>query len=110
MDVERFSRLSCNVIAVVVILPFTIAWYSYKAVEVTGWLGPVSCVIFFLLGTAIHQLAMPFVVRESRLVEKCEGDYRWKHAKVREHAESIAVMAAPQGHGDIIFKMSCIKH
>ena len=92
MDIERFARRSCNVISVVVIIPFTLAWYTYKAVLVTGWLGPVSCIIFFVLGSLINQLTLPFVVRESRKVEKCEGDYRWKHAKIREHAESIAMM------------------
>ena len=89
MDIERFCRLSCGVISVIVILPFTLGWYIYKSVQVTGWLGPVSCFIFFVLGTLINQITLPFVVRESREVEKREGDYRWKHAKVREHAEAI---------------------
>lgn len=40
MDVERFSRKSSNVIAVIVILPFTIGYYTYEASAQTGWLGP----------------------------------------------------------------------
>ena len=32
---------------------------------------------------------MPFVVKESKRVEKSEGDYRWKHAKIRKNAEEM---------------------
>ena len=32
---------------------------------------------------------MPFVIKESKRVEKSEGDYRWKHAKIRKNAEEM---------------------
>ena len=44
---------------------------------------------------------MPFVIRESRKVESREGDYRWKHAKTREHAENIAMSRAGNKEKDL---------
>jgi len=95
MDIDRFCKLSAQVIRVVIIAPFTIAWYSYKCYQVTWW-GPLACFIFFLLGSIINNIVTPYVVRESKKVELCEGDYRWQNARVRRDAELLAMSKGDQ--------------
>ena len=95
MDLDRFCKLSAQVIRVVIIAPFTIAWYSYKCYQVTWW-GPLACFIFFLLGSIINNIVTPYVVRESKKVELCEGDYRWQNARVRRDAELLAMSKGGQ--------------
>jgi len=94
MDIDKFCLLSAQVLRVVLITPFTLAWYIYKCYEVTSWWGPLACFLFFLVGSIINNLAMPLVVRESKQVEACEGDYRWQHARVRHAAELVAMSRA----------------
>jgi len=91
MDIERFSSTSSQVIKVLVITPFTLSWYIYKCWIVTSWWGPLACFIFFLIGSLVNNLTLPRVVRESQLVESREGDYRWQNARIRRHAENIAL-------------------
>jgi len=91
MDIERFSSTSSQIIKVLVITPFTLSWYIYKCWIVTSWWGPLACFIFFLIGSLVNNLTLPRVVRESQMVEAREGDYRWQNARIRRHAENIAL-------------------
>ena len=80
-----------KIIKVLVITPFTLAWYIYKCWIVTSWWGPLACFIFFLIGSLVNNLTLPRVVRESQMVEAREGDYRWQNARIRRYAENIAL-------------------
>ena len=82
---------SKKIIKVLVITPFTLSWYIYKCWIVTSWWGPLACFIFFLIGSLVNNLTLPRVVRESQMVESREGDYRWQNARIRRHAENIAL-------------------
>lgn len=82
---------SKKIIKVLVITPFTLSWYIYKCWIVTSWWGPLACFIFFLIGSLVNNLTLPRVVRESQMVEAREGDYRWQNARIRRHAENIAL-------------------
>ncbi|XP_023238099.1 ATP-binding cassette sub-family D member 4-like, partial [Centruroides sculpturatus] len=89
-DIDKMcNKLSTN-IAVVIVSPFTICYYSYVLFVTTGWWGPTSVFGFFLLSTLINKLLMSPVVNYVFMQEQCEGFFRFKHMHIRTNAESIA--------------------
>ena len=56
----------------------------------TGWVGPTSCFIFFLIGTAVNKMLMSPIVAWSVKQDRKEGDFRYKHMQIRSNAESLA--------------------
>lgn len=43
----------------------------------TGWVGPTSCFLFFILGTAVNKLLMSPIVAWVVKNERREGDFRY---------------------------------
>lgn len=89
-DIDKMcNKLSSNM-AIVIVSPFTISYYSYVSFVTTGWWGPMSVFGFFLISTVINKLLMSPVVNYVFLQERCEGFFRYKHMHIRTNAESIA--------------------
>ena len=59
-----------------VVLPFTIVYYSYKCFVDTTWIGPVSIYIFFVCGTVVNKFIMTPIVGLNVKQEIREGDFR----------------------------------
>ena len=59
-----------------VVLPFTLVYYSYQCFVSTTWLGPVIIYIYFIVGTIINRLIMAPIVRLNVDQEVWEGNYR----------------------------------
>uniref|UniRef100_A0A5S6R5V2 ABC transporter domain-containing protein n=1 Tax=Trichuris muris TaxID=70415 RepID=A0A5S6R5V2_TRIMR len=89
-DVERTCRVFSEIFSKILMSPFIIAYYTYKAWDTSGYLGPVSIYIYFIVSTIINKFAMSPVIRCVAEQEKKEGDFRFKHMAVRTHAEAIA--------------------
>lgn len=58
----------------------------------SGLVGPLGCVTFFLLSTLINRYLIAQVSRYVYAQERCEGNFRFQHLRVRNHAESIAFL------------------
>lgn len=72
--------------------PFFAVFYSYRCYGVSGLVGPVGCVTFFLLSTLINKWLITQVSRLVYAQERCEGDFRFQHLRIRNNAESIALL------------------
>ncbi|XP_035688885.1 lysosomal cobalamin transporter ABCD4-like isoform X2 [Branchiostoma floridae] len=95
-DVERFCKQFSLMIAVIIISPFTIGYYTYQCYISTGWQGPVSIFVYFVTGTIINRFIMSPIVSLLVRQEKLEGDFRFKHMQIRVNAESAAFYRACQ--------------
>ncbi|XP_077989164.1 lysosomal cobalamin transporter ABCD4-like [Glandiceps talaboti] len=95
-DVDRLCRQFSQCIAVLLISPFTIGYYTYKCYESTGWYGPVFIYAYFILGTIINKFIMSPVVNLTFKQEKNEGIFRFKHMHIRVNSEAIAFYRAEQ--------------
>ncbi|XP_066281799.1 lysosomal cobalamin transporter ABCD4-like isoform X1 [Branchiostoma lanceolatum] len=95
-DVERFCKQFSLMIAVIIISPFTIGYYTYQCYISTGWQGPVSIFVYFVTGTIINKFIMSPIVSLLVRQEKLEGDFRFKHMQIRVNAESAAFYRACQ--------------
>ncbi|XP_061167666.1 lysosomal cobalamin transporter ABCD4-like isoform X2 [Saccostrea echinata] len=89
-DLDRMCDNFSQIFAPIIIAPFTIAYYLYKSVESTSYLGPVGVLSFFIVATVINKLLMSPVVQYVFRREKMEGNYRFKHMLLRANAESAA--------------------
>jgi len=77
------------------ILPAATGYYAYKAYCASTWVGPTAMFGLFLLSFLNKFLMSPVAKRTARL-EKREGDFRYLHTNLREHAEALAL----QGGGE----------
>lgn len=93
-DIDKFCTQFSSIIDPFVTAPFTITYYSYNCFQTTGWIGPVSVFIVFLISVTINKLIMKPIVSKVILQEKFEGFFRFKHMFVRTNAESIAFQDA----------------
>ncbi|KAK8767439.1 hypothetical protein V5799_005783 [Amblyomma americanum] len=57
-DVDRFCRTLAETLPPALIAPFTAGYYNYQAYVATGWIGPVSTIVFFLVFTVINKFLM----------------------------------------------------
>ncbi|XP_069772186.1 lysosomal cobalamin transporter ABCD4 isoform X3 [Narcine bancroftii] len=60
----------------------------------TGWLGPITIFIYFLIGSLINKILMGPIIPTLVQQEKLEGDFRFKHMQIRVNAESAAFYRA----------------
>lgn len=93
-DVDKFCKKFSTIIEPFVIAPFTISYYSYKCYDMTGWIGPFSAFLIFLISATLNKILMKPVIKKVVSQEKCEGFFRFKHMHVRTNAESIAFQDA----------------
>ncbi|KAK8780177.1 hypothetical protein V5799_018486 [Amblyomma americanum] len=91
-DVDRFCRTLAETLPPALIAPFTAGYYNYQAYVATGWIGPVSTIVFFLVFTVINKFLMAPVVPRVYQQQKQEGQFRHTHARIRDNSESIAFL------------------
>jgi len=94
-DCSSITSVYGGIIADLVVVPFTTAYYAYQAYSRAGWLGPTAMFIYFIVSTIINKLLMAPVVNLTAKLEQKEGDFRFKHMEVRSHAESLAFNGSP---------------
>nr|XP_027201827.1 ATP-binding cassette sub-family D member 4-like [Dermatophagoides pteronyssinus] len=73
-----------------VILPFIVAYYSYKVFITVGWLGVLICLAIFSISTFVNRFLLNSIVKWTYLKEKHEGIYRSEHIVIRNKCEHIA--------------------
>ncbi|XP_054710702.1 lysosomal cobalamin transporter ABCD4-like [Uloborus diversus] len=93
-DIDKFCQKFSSVIKPIVIAPFTISYYSYNCFHTTGWVGPTSIFLIFIVSAAFSKLLMKPVMLKVIQQEKCEGYFRFKHMHIRSNAELIAFQEA----------------
>ena len=89
-DVDRTCKQFSTIIAQLLISPFIIAYYTYTTWMVTGYMGPLFVVIFFMVSTIVNKFLMSPVASLVYQQERLEGDFRFKHMQVRSNAEPAA--------------------
>jgi ATP-binding cassette subfamily D (ALD) protein 4 len=89
-DVNHLCTSYGDIIANLVIVPFTISYYTYDSAVRTGWMGPTAMFGYFFVSTFVNKLLMSPIVNLTAVQERREGDFRFKHVSVRVNSESLA--------------------
>jgi len=89
-DVYRFCGTFRALLLVLIISPFTVAYYTFLCYQSLGYLGPVCIYTYFIVGAIIDRLILTPIVGVVVKLERLEGDFRFKHMHIRSNAESIA--------------------
>ncbi|XP_078418227.1 lysosomal cobalamin transporter ABCD4 isoform X1 [Cetorhinus maximus] len=93
-DVERFCKGMSTMASNLIISPFTLSYYTYQCFYSTGWMGPTSIFIYFIIGSVVNKILMGPIIPTLVQQEKLEGDFRFKHMQIRVNAESAAFYRA----------------
>ncbi|CAF1297455.1 unnamed protein product [Rotaria sordida] len=89
-DADSLCRTLSSIIPLIVISPFAIGYYTYRTWQVTGYYGPLSIVIYFIIWTFINKIFISAVSRTIFRQNICEGNFRFLHTQIRIHNEPIA--------------------
>lgn len=90
-DADNLCRTLSNIISLVLLSPFILAYYIYQTWLITGFYGPLSIVIYFLLWTCVNKLFISGVSRTIFEQNIREGNFRFLHAQIRTYHEPIAL-------------------
>ena len=71
-----FTKEWSTLMAKWVVLPFTMAYYSYQCFVSTTWLGPVIIYVYFIVGTIVNRTIMAPIIRLNVEQEIWEGNFR----------------------------------
>ncbi|KAM9798330.1 lysosomal cobalamin transporter ABCD4 [Neosynchiropus ocellatus] len=93
-DGERLCKQMSSMASRLIVSPFTLAYYTYHCFLSTGWIGPVSIIAYFMVGTVANKILMGPIISTLFEQEKLEGDFRFKHMQIRVNAESAAFYRA----------------
>ena len=86
-DVNTLVKTYGDIIAKLVVIPFTVAYYTYQAYSRAGWIGPTGMFGFFLVSTFFNKCLMASIVSMTVEMEKKEGDFRFKHMQVKDYSQ-----------------------
>jgi ATP-binding cassette subfamily D (ALD) protein 4 len=89
-DADSLCRTLSTIIALVLISPFTIGYYTYRTWEVTGYYGPLAIFIYFIVWTGINKIFISAVSRTIFQQNIYEGNFRFLHTQIRTYNEPIA--------------------
>ncbi|KHJ94977.1 hypothetical protein OESDEN_05087 [Oesophagostomum dentatum] len=106
------SILAKQIFPYILICPGVIAWYTYKTwatyvvrhlfyflldhIEEAGGFGVAIVYIYFLIGVIANRIVVSPLTKWTARVERCEGDFRYKHVSVRNNAEESAFYNAAE--------------
>ena len=99
-DVDKFCQQFSEISSKLLISPFTIAYYSYQCFVSTGYIGPVSIYVYFVIGSIINRIIMSPIVSLVVRQERNEGDFRFKHVNIRTNSESIVFLQGSKIEGN----------
>lgn len=89
-DVDKMIQSFTNLLPEILIVPFLIIFYWIKCYQISRWIGPLSCLILFVIFSLINYFLIQIVSRYVYAQQKSEGDFRFQHLRVRNQSESIA--------------------
>lgn len=89
VDVQEFCLLLVLTIDKFILSPVTVFVYSKDTYDSNGFMALVIVYSFFGLGVVLQRLIMPGLVRNTVLLDRLEGDFRFSHATIRNNAEPI---------------------
>ena len=72
-DVNFMCNAYGEILPDLIIVPFTISFYTYDAFRRTGWVGPTAMFLYFLLSTIVNKVLMSPVVDLTAMKERQEG-------------------------------------
>ncbi|KAJ6221875.1 hypothetical protein RDWZM_000420 [Blomia tropicalis] len=91
-DIDKMTNNLSYIVPEVIVSPFIIIFYGYKCYDLNGFVGPIGCLVFFLISTLINRFLILNVSKWVYKQEQCEGDFRAQHFHIRHKAEAIAFL------------------
>lgn len=90
-DIVAWSNDIGSFISKVIAAPCTIIYYSIRTGIEIGWYAPFIIYGWFLLGYFGNAFLIAYLSRLIYLRDAYEGDFRYNHARIRNHAEALAL-------------------
>lgn len=91
-DVDRLTTKSAELVASVIVLPAVILYYTFYLLLLFGWMAPVSCFLYFLLGATVCYVVAARLVDVVCAQEQLEGEFRQRHFQAQQHAQEVHLL------------------
>lgn len=91
-DLYRLTADAAKLVADVATAPAVIIFYSYYLWRKVGFIPPVACFVYFLLGSLCTYLQARKLIPRVYLQEMCEGRFRLLHSQFISNIEAIALL------------------
>ncbi|CAM9967263.1 unnamed protein product, partial [Ectocarpus fasciculatus] len=88
-DAEALTAAFATVLHETLVAPGLVVFYTWYLVDMFGWVAPVACYVYFILASAVNWAVVKTVVPAVYRKDKAEGTFRYDHAWLRTHAESV---------------------
>ncbi|CBJ30684.1 ATP-binding cassette, sub-family D, member 4 [Ectocarpus siliculosus] len=88
-DAEALVAAFATVLHETLVAPGLVAFYTWYLVGMFGWVAPVACYVYFIVASAINWAVVKTVVPAVYWKDKAEGTFRYDHAWLRTHSESV---------------------
>ncbi|CAM9546170.1 unnamed protein product, partial [Ectocarpus sp. 12 AP-2014] len=88
-DAEALVAAFATVVHETLVAPGLVAFYTWYLVSMFGWVAPVACYVYFIVASAINWAVVKTVVPAVYWKDKVEGTFRYDHAWLRTHSESV---------------------
>ncbi|PVU87587.1 hypothetical protein BB559_005976 [Furculomyces boomerangus] len=89
-DIDKLSASYMNVFSIIVIYPVVAIYYTVRTWLITGYIGPVSIYVYFIVGVIVSNLLIPMLASKVYYQEKSEGYFRNHHVYTRDNSEEIS--------------------
>ncbi|EDO25316.1 predicted protein, partial [Nematostella vectensis] len=78
-DVDSMLFQLRKVFSNLLIMPLTASYYTYQCYVLTGYSAPLIMLGYFIVWAVFNKVLMSPVINTVYKVEKCGGDFRFKH-------------------------------
>lgn len=91
-DLSRLTSKFATVTGTLLPTPIIILLYTLYLVHLFGPLPPTLCFLYFMLGAALTHWQAKKIVPLVYQQERCEGDFRAAHVRLRSNADSVVFL------------------
>jgi len=90
-DVESYAESAVDMYLKIIRPVIDVVYFTYHLIHSGGYFGPLAVTIYMTFSVSIIQLVIPNFGKMLAEKSEKEGLYRKQHARIKTHAEAIAV-------------------
>ncbi|CAM9542990.1 unnamed protein product, partial [Scytosiphon promiscuus] len=88
-DAAALTTAFAAVVQTTLVVPGLVLFYTWYLVGMFGWTAPAACYVYFIVASAVNWAVVKQVVPAVYREQRAEGTFRYDHAWLRTHAESV---------------------
>ncbi|CAM9704632.1 unnamed protein product, partial [Hapterophycus canaliculatus] len=88
-DAAALTTAFASVVHTTLVVPGLVLFYTWYLIGMFGWTAPAACYVYFIVASAANWAVVKRVVPAVYRKQRAEGTFRYDHAWLRTHSESV---------------------